>query len=290
MKNVIDLHLHSEYSSDGEYDVASLVQMAAEAGLHTIAITDHNSVRGVGQSLEAAREQGIRAIPGIEIDCTFQGIDLHLLGYRIDHRDKRFARLESDVFEQETAAGRTRVEKLLSFTGLKLDVDSFFQRCGNRIVTGEMIAEELLATPENVHHEFLSPYLPGGNRSDSPFVHFYWDFFSQGKVAHVPVRFLSFHEAVDLIKDTGGIPVLAHAGVNLRDRMDRVAELIEEGVEGLEIYNTYHTPEQSRFLRNLAEQHGLLMTCGSDFHGKTKPNVLLGKYPVEDRSGLGLDG
>ena len=288
MKNTFDLHIHSEFSSDGEYDVAALVKMAVGSDLQTIAITDHNSVKGVGLALEAGRQHGIEIVPGIEIDCTFKGIDLHLLGYHIDYHDSRFAQLEAAVFEQEIVANRTRVDKLLSYTDLKLDIESFFQRFGNRIITGEMIAEELLATPENQKNEYLVPYLPGGSRSDMPFVNFYWDYFSQGQIAHVPVKFISFREAVDLIKSTGGIPVIAHAAVNLRDRMDAVAELIEEGAEGLEIYNTYHTPGQSSFLRRLAEQNNLVMTCGSDFHGKTKPNVVLGKYPVEDRAGLAL--
>ena len=83
-----------------------------------------------------------------------------------------------------------------------------------------------------------------------------------------------------MIKSAGGVPVIAHAGVNFRDCPERVIELIDDGAEGIEIYNTYHTPEQSRYLRSIAEDFKLVMTCGSDFHGKTKPNVQLGVFPM----------
>lgn len=167
------------------------------------------------------------------------------------------------------------------------DIDFLLHKWPDKIITAEMIAEELLDMPENERSEFLIPYRPGGARSDSP-VHFHWDNFAQGKIAYVPVRYISFHEAVRLIKSTGGIPVIAHAGVNFRNCMERVPELIDAGAEGLEIYNTYHTPEQSGYLRDLAEDRQLLMTCGSDFHGKNKPDVRLGVFPMDSMEGLGF--
>ncbi len=285
--NSIDLHIHSKYSCDGQYEIGEILQMAADCDLKTIAITDHNSVKGIAEALAVGRERGLDVISGTEIDCTFDGIDLHLLGYRIDDADPRFEELEMDVLRNDFAGARERMEKLLSNTGLKLDIDSLLTKWNNSIITAEMIAEELMAMPENSRSEYLMPYLPGGRRSDSP-VNFYWDYFSQGKIAHVPVRYISFHEAVALVKSTGGIPVIAHAGVNFRNCLERVTELIDAGAEGLEIYNTYHTPEQSRYLRQLAAERHLIMTCGSDFHGKTKPNVRLGVFPVKSAEGLGI--
>ncbi len=285
--NTLDLHIHSKYSCDGQYEIGEILQMAADCGLKTIAITDHNSVKGVAEALAVGRERGIEVVPGIEIDCTFDGIDLHLLGYHIDAADPRFEELETDVFQRDRAVTRLRMEKLLAHADIKFDPDALLTKWGDKIITAEMIAEELLAMPENDQSEFLAPYRPGGNRSDSP-VHFHWDNFAQGKVAYVPVRYISFREAVDLIKSTGGIPVIAHAGVNFRNCIERVPELIDAGAEGLEIYNTYHTPEQSRYLRGIAEDRKLIMTCGSDFHGKNKPDVKLGVFPVESVEGIGI--
>ncbi|HBT76552.1 MAG TPA: phosphatase [Planctomycetaceae bacterium] len=286
--NPIDLHIHTKFSSDGEFTPEEIVSMASGIGLKTIAVTDHNSVGGIAEAVNAGQRLGINVIPAIEIDCRFKEIDLHLLGYRIDYSGSRFDELEGNVFRQESTANRERIEKLLRNTDLKLDIDSFLAKSGNRIITGEMIAEELMTLPENSRSEYLIPYLPGGQRSDSPFVNFYWDYFSQGKIAHVPIDFISYHEAVRLVKNAGGIPVIAHAGVNLRHCPERATDLIDAGAEGLEIYNTYHTLEQSLYLRHLAEERRLVMTCGSDFHGKTKPNVKLGVFPMESAEGLGI--
>ncbi len=285
--NSLDLHIHSKYSCDGQYAIRDILQMAADCGLKTIAITDHNSVKGVAEALAVGREQGIKVVPGIEIDCTFDEIDLHLLGYHIDAADPRFDELEDDVFRQDRAVTRIRMEKLLAHTDIKLDADALLAKWPDKIITAEMIAEEILSMPENDQSEFLVPYRPGGSRSDSP-VHFHWDNFAQGKIAYAPVRYIPFQDAVVLIKSAGGIPVIAHAGVNLRCCLERVSELIDTGAEGLEIYNTYHTAEESRYLRRIAKDRHLAMTCGSDFHGKNKPNVQLGVFPMETDDGLGI--
>ena len=92
-----DLHIHSEYSSDGEFSVAELVGKCLGAQLTLFSLTDHNSVRGVGEAARLACERGIGFVPGIEIDCNYRGTDLHLLGYGIDWRSADFARLEEEV-------------------------------------------------------------------------------------------------------------------------------------------------------------------------------------------------
>lgn len=95
--NDVDLHIHSVYSSDGEFTVQQLVEACGENGIDTFSITDHNSVRGNWEGVEIAQEGNFSYIPGIEIDCTFNGIDLHVLGYHINWKSKDFMTLEEDV-------------------------------------------------------------------------------------------------------------------------------------------------------------------------------------------------
>ena len=83
--NAFDLHIHSGYSSDGEFPVAAIVDMCSARGLDAFSLTDHNSVRGVGQAAERAAAAGLGFISGIEIDCNYRGTDLHLLGLSLIH-------------------------------------------------------------------------------------------------------------------------------------------------------------------------------------------------------------
>ena len=89
-------------------------------------------------------------------------------------------------------------------------------------------------------------------------------------------------DAIKLVKATGGIPVIAHPGANLKDNPEFIDKIIAAGIEGVEIFNNYHTPEQQKYFADKARQSKLLMTAGSDFHGKNKPKIQLGQYPCAD--------
>ncbi len=92
-----DLHMHSYYSLDGELSIKELLDLCHEHKLDTISLTDHNSVRGVGEAIGLAYATGIHVIPGIEIDCIYNGIDLHILGYNIRWESRDFSSLEDEV-------------------------------------------------------------------------------------------------------------------------------------------------------------------------------------------------
>ena len=101
--------------------------------------------------------------------------------------------------------------------------------------------------------------------------------------AFVPVDFMDYRDAVALIRDNGGVPVVAHPGLNFRGR-ERVAErLLDFGAEGLEVFNNYHDTTQIGYFAPLVQRRGALMTCGSDFHGKTKPLIGIGQFRFDDR-------
>src|SRR5512138_2462711 len=107
-----DLHIHTEYSPDGEFRTKQILQDALEENLNILSITDHNTVKGISPALKDAAGSGIKIIPGIEVDCVFKGIDLHVLGYNINWKSSDFAILEKQVGEKMMNAFSLMIENL----------------------------------------------------------------------------------------------------------------------------------------------------------------------------------
>jgi predicted metal-dependent phosphoesterase TrpH len=112
-------------------------------------------------------------------------------------------------------------------------------------------------------------------------VNFYWDFCAQGKLAFTSMKFISLSQAVEIVQSHHGVHVLAHPGLNVKEDQQLLAEIIAAGVLGIEVYSSYHNPAQVAFYRDAALAQGLLVTCGSDFHGKTKKRIRIGGVDCE---------
>lgn len=272
----IDLHIHSSFSADGEFTPQELMQMCKEQGMMLVAITDHNSVRGVAGALAAA--DGMRVLSGVELDCTCGGRGFHLLGYGFDYTRKEFLEIEQNILKQEQAAAEKKIDLFQKETGIQINTAEVFAAAENGVVTGELIAEHLLSQKNAAQHQLLLPYLQGGAKSDMPNVRFYWDFFSEGKAAYVPIRYLALSDAVRLIHSAGGIAVLAHPGQNLTMGDALLTTIISESIDGIEVFSSYHNKAATEHYAEVAKQCHLLATCGSDFHGKHKPNIVLGGH------------
>lgn len=275
----IDLHIHSEHSSDGEFSVREIVTKCAEAGLSTFALTDHNTVRGDSEAAELALESGVGFIPGIEIDCNYRGTDMHLLGYGIDWKSRDFETLERCFAEKVMASFDEMIHNIQKL-GFVVDADAVMAHSGGKLPSAELIAEVMLSD-QKYFSPLLRPYMEGGNRSDMPYINFYLDYFAQGKPAFVMVEYMAFSDAVALIRDNGGVPVVAHPGLNFRGRESIAEQLLDRGAAGVETFNNYHTPEQTAYFAALAQRHKAFMTCGSDFHGKTKPRISVGQFATD---------
>ena len=271
----IDLHMHSCFSDDGEYTPEEIVDRAMKNNVEIISISDHNSVKAVERALNYSRDKDIKVIPGIEIDCTFNGINLHLLGYNINYKEKDFYNIEEDILNQERKASKEKIRLIKEYTGLNISEEEVLEKSSNGVVTGELIAEILLKDNENRNSAILEPYLQGGSRSDMPYVNFYWDYFAQGKPAYVPIKFISLKESIELVHKHGGEAIIAHPGNNLRDNLDEI--------DGIEVFSSYHTKEQIDYFYDKALKNNMIITCGSDFHGKTKPNIEIGKFKFEPK-------
>jgi predicted metal-dependent phosphoesterase TrpH len=282
----MDLHIHSCYSEDGEYTPSALLQMCIDADLSTMAIADHNCVKGaqeaiaVKETIEKAKGAHINYYPAIEIDCTFQDVNFHVLGYEINLKSPDFEAIEQNVRKQCAHTSKERL-RLVNRMGFELtDTELIAVTAGgywSENWTGEAFAEVLLKDERYLENDILRPYREGGSRSDNPYVNFYWDYCSQGKPCYAEMKFPDMRDVIEMIHQNGGKSVLAHPGVNLKGNFHRIDQLILLGLKGIEAYSSYHSPETAQWFFHKAKQFDLFVTRGSDFHGKTKPMIKLGR-------------
>jgi predicted metal-dependent phosphoesterase TrpH len=277
---MIDLHMHSFFSEDGEMKPEELIRKCAALGMSMMSITDHNCVKANETAMRAAHALGIAYIPGTEIDCMYKGTGFHVLGYGIDYRSSDYEKIERDVREQGLRASLERLEKT-QLLGFHVTEDEMWQKSKDTYWeeswTGDLFAEVILAKPEYAGHPLLRPYREGGGRSDNPYVNFYWDFYSQGKLCYVEMSYPPMEEVIRIIHGSGGKAVLAHPGVSLKGKETFLEGILDLGIDGIEAFSSYHNPAECFHYYHEAKRRGLFVTCGSDYHGKTKPSVFLGK-------------
>lgn len=277
----IDLHMHSCYSDDGEFSPKELVQKCKDAGINIMAISDHNCVKANEEAEKYASIAGIAYIPAVEIDCTFKDVNLHVLGYGIDYKSHDFADIEENVSKQSAEAAQ---KMLLATQGLGFEINENDMMTLAKDMhrpdhwTGEMFAEVLLSKPEYKNHALLMPYRNGGDRCDNPYVNFYWDFYAQGKACYVKISYPSLEEVIAIIHRNGGKAVLAHPAVNLKGDRKLLKAIGLTGIDGIEAFSSYHLLSQAADFYDEAMRSNKLVTCGSDFHGKTKPAISIGQH------------
>lgn len=279
---MIDLHIHSRYSEDGEYTPLELVEQCAKLGVRMMSVTDHNCVKANEEAQDAAKKRGILYIPGIEIDCTYENVNFHVLGYGIDFRSSDFAAIEKHIDDQSFQASLDRLAKTQALGFCHIAENDMRALSKNNYWegswSGELFAEVLLAMPEYADHPLLKPYRPGGKRSDNPYVNFYWDYYSQGKPCYAKIDYPAMEEIIDIIHRNHGVAVLAHPGVNLKGKEYLLEDILRLGLDGIEAFSSYHSPEQARKFYKAAQKNKLPVTFGSDYHGKTKPSIAIGQH------------
>ena len=263
----IDLHIHST-ASDGTLAPVDIVERARQLGLAAIAITDHDTVDGVQQILKNGPPRDIRFLTGVELSTApperfpCRG-SLHLLGYGFRHDDDD---LQQQLHKlQEARRNRNpRIIAKLQRLGIDITIDEL-ETPGQKRQTGRPHIAELLLK-KGVVHTF-----------DEAFDRF----LGNDKPAYVDKYRIPCHQAIRLIKQAGGVPVLAHPGLIRPTRpwqlTDLLAELQAGGLQGLEVYYPEHSPEQTREFTELARNHGLVLTGGTDYHGTIKAGIELGR-------------
>jgi 3',5'-nucleoside bisphosphate phosphatase len=277
----LDFHLHSNISSDGELSPAEIIRLCSKSTVKAASLTDHNSVRGNAEAAHEAKKLGITFFTGIEMDCHINGVDLHLLGYGIDPQYEPFQRIEQQVEEHDRLASARQMDSVAQL-GIHFCQELVMQLAKNGVVTPEMIAEVALQDERNKNHPLMMPFYPGGERSDNPYVNFYWDICSAGKPAYIPTEHINLAEAIQTIHAAGGIPVLAHPGNNIGTNHEILQQIVDHGIAGIEVFSSYHKPPITDFYKAQADHFHLLKTVGSDFHGKTKPAILPGSVACDN--------
>ena len=277
----IDFHIHTSHSLDADYCIEKIIDMAEKADMKTISFTDHNSIEAHREFKLKNIKTDIEIISGIELDCHFDSRNFHLLGYNIDIKSNDFDNWLNVFTKREMDAVPERISKLQSL-GFIIDKNEIYQRAGDSIPQEELMAEIILENKENQDHPKLRPYLNNGARSDMPLINFFWDYFSQGNPAYIPVEYLNINDGISMIRDNGGIPVLAHPGANFKSDIGFIKQIMNQGIEGIEAVSTYHNQKLTELFSELANKEKYLIFCGSDYHGRNKPLIKIGGFDCKD--------
>jgi hypothetical protein len=245
MGNRIDLHLHST-ASDGVYTPTELVQVSIDKGLEFISLTDHDTTDGIPEALNATWGTPLTVIPGVEISTEANSpFEIHILGYYVNHQYPPLQEKLSQLRESRAERAQ-KVLDLLAENGCPVS----WQR-----VTG-------LAGDGSIGRPHIAQAMVEANHVESIEMAFR-RYLGRGMPAYVPRFKLLPRQAIALIREAGGVPVLAHPS----RVVEHIPSLVEEGLLGLEVYyNDYLQPEID-FLLGLAEKHDLVVTGGTDYHG-----------------------
>ena len=271
----VDLHMHSHHSDDADLPVSELIKRAKKKDLAAISITDHNSTVAIREALELTADDELELIPGIEFDTNYGDNTLHILGYYIDWQSSKIDQLLAGMDEAKLKQFYKRIEQLQELD-IEITAEEVLKEADLDRPLGTFIAKIVLSKKENQNKEQLKTYLTGA-KSDQPYFNFYLDYFKAGAKAYVPCWKPSAKDTIKLIRELGGVAVLAHPGSTLEVTDEEVIDdLKAAGLQGIESYSTYHSEEQLEGFLELGQAKELLITAGSDFHGELKPQIEIG--------------
>jgi predicted metal-dependent phosphoesterase TrpH len=272
---MIDLHTHST-ASDGSLTPGELIRTARERGLSAIALTDHDTIDGLQEAENEAEERGIRFIPGVEFEITWEpGTttvappgEFHLLGLGISRPSPAF---REAVVSMAQSREKRNLEILDRFgeLGVEADYEELKVLAGGRGSVGRPHLAELLVRRRVVK-----------NREQA-----FSNYLGKGRPFYVPKTGLEFKHALGIIRESGGIAVLAHP-LSLYVAWGRlpglIQELADQGLDGLEAWHPSTKVRSCKRLESLGKELGIYVTWGSDFHGDSRPDRKLG-YTAGDR-------
>lgn len=258
----IDLHIHTTYS-DGTKTPKEIMKAVRDLEFSTIAITDHDCVDGYFAARKYARKYDIELIPSVEISTYFQSYDVHILAYFIDIHNKKLITLLNFMQKARAKRAKQMLEKLENFD-IYLTMKQVYEFVGNKKVIGRphiasaMLKNGFIESYEEAFYKYIGNDCPAYVR----------------KPAYTPA------EIFQIINDAGGLSVLAHPGVIKNDFL--IPDLVELGLNGLEVFYPLHTIYQKNIYIELAHRYNLLITGGSDFHGNNKKNNELGRVTLKE--------
>jgi len=251
----VDLHVHSA-SSDGVLSPSELVALAAQAGLHAMALTDHDTVEGIEGALAAAAAHGVEVVPGVELSVAHNGQEVHILGYFIQHTHPPLR----ETLQRFHEARFLRAEKIvaqLNRAGVPLVMEDVIAVAGNRPIGRPHVAEALR------QKGFVQTFEEAFDR-----------YLKRGAVAYVAKERWSPRLAIDVIHAAGGLAVVAHPLHSIP--LSALEGLVAQGMDGIEVIHPLHSEEEREDLKTFARSHHLYCTGGSDYHGPGRSPHALG--------------
>lgn len=275
----IDLHIHSNRSSDGDFSPFHIIQLAKENKLRAISISDHDTVSAYPEALFIGQEAGVEVIPSVEITTLFDNREFHLLLPFLNWKRKVVKKIILQVSKKRFEEAEERVDKLQK-TGFDITWKEVLKKSRPHPPLGVTIAQILLDKAEKTENTLFQKYFNGKNRLFAPYL-FYKDYFMEGKPAFVPRRNVNLSDILQISPQTEGAPVLAHPGAYFQQTTkEDLAALKEKGLIGLEVYSSYHNPVKTSFYKKIAKELDLVPTAGSDFHGRIKPHIPFGSLKM----------
>lgn len=259
---MIDLHSHTT-ASDGELSPEDLLARARAAGVTVLAVTDHDTVKGLARARAAAEAQGIRLVPGIEVSTESEGREIHILGHFVNPTEPGLSGF-SDRLRDERAERMGRMVKQMNTLGFPVTLEEV-----ERIAAGAHLGRPHLALAL-VGRGYVGSTREAFDR-----------FLGDGKPGYVDRFRVSAEDAIAMLHRAGGTATLAHPGSS-KVSPHTLQRLAKSGLDGLEIFHPDHVPSQREAFLRQADALGLVPTAGSDYHGpRVTPDRSLGMVSLD---------
>lgn len=264
MKNIIDLHTHS-VMSDGSYRPLEVVRLASEKNIKAIALTDHDSIEGNDEAESEAKKRNIDFLPGIEISAKYDEKRLvHILGLGIDMKNKKFLEVYNSI-KNAREESVSNILKILKTKGIDISYNVLKERCIKKYldrydIYNYFLIEKICIKPQEIWDKYLDP-IPYGTD-----------------------ELMDVRKAIKIIREADGLSFLAHynkkigfSGYSDHEIEEKIVELVNYGLDGLEEYYSDFTEENKLFAKHLIDKYNLLSSGGTDYHGKNRLDIELGK-------------
>jgi predicted metal-dependent phosphoesterase TrpH len=263
-----DLHLHTCYS-DGVFAPDKIVDLAVDAGLEVIAITDHDNIMAYDVATKYIKENNkkLEIIRGVEINTLHQGYEVHILGYFMDVENDDFKEL---MKTQQTARVK-QTKEIIQLLAKKEGIRIKFEDITKQVAPGGSIGRPHIAKAITA---------VGGTES---VIEAYAKYIHDDSPVYIARKTVTPFDAVEIIYDAGGIPVIAHPhDIDIAESL--IKELMSFGLRGIEAYHRKHSPACVEYFSTMAENLGLIVTGGSDFHAPNLMNgqIIMGKNFVPE--------
>ncbi len=267
MRPPVDLHIHSTFS-DGTRTVEEIAVLAQAGGMQVITLTDHDNTNGLKPMAEALLQSGsgIRFIPGIELSSGENGLT-HILGLGVGDQSQPLQDQLAALRRKRVERTRKTIAELNRLTGVTLS-ESFLEEAdeqdhavGRLHVARQLVAWQIVRTVEEAFSKYLG----------------------LGKPAFIPLEHISTEAAIDTLRKSCAVPVLAHpmrTGLRGAELEHLIVHLKDAGLRGLEVFHPSASREDAQWLYGLARKHQLLVTGGSDYHGDRSMRTKIGEYPA----------